>query len=84
MSPKKLTQREPVTDSGLLTPEQLAEGLGLEWPSQKGWIYARSREWVKSNGRRGIPTVPLGRYYRYREDAIDRWTAQLENGEAEA
>jgi len=39
---------------------------------------------VKSNGRRGIPTVPLGRYYRYREDAIDRWTAQLENGEAEA
>ncbi len=74
----------PATAAKLLTPEQLAERLGLEWPSQKGWIYARSREWVKSHGRRGIPTVPLGRYYRYRPDAIDRWEAQLENGEAEA
>lgn len=69
--------------STLLTPEQLAERLGMEWPGQKGWIYRRSREWISSNGRRGIPTVPLGRYYRYRPDAIDAWTAQLESGEAE-
>jgi len=64
----------------LLTPEQVAEKLGVT----RAWVYARSREWVKSNGRRGIPTVKLGRYYRYRADAIDRWAAQLENGEAEA
>ena len=66
--------------SSLLTPEQLAEQLGVT----KGWVYARSREWVRSNGRRGLPTVQLGRYYRYRPDAIDRWTQQLETGEAEA
>jgi hypothetical protein len=54
----------------------------MKWPAQKGWIYDRSREWISSNGRRGIPTVPLGRYYRYRVGAIERWTAQLESGEA--
>ena len=64
----------------LLTPEELATQLGVT----KAWVYARSREWVKSNGRRGIPTVPLGRYYRYREDAIERWTTQLETGEADS
>lgn len=81
MSAEKLTQPEPAaTDSGLLTPEELAEHLCVT----RNWVYARSREWLNSNGRRGIPTVPLGRYYRYRQDAIDRWTAQLENGEAEA
>ncbi len=64
----------------LLTPEQVAEKLGVT----RAWVYARSREWGKSNGRRGIPTVKLGRYYRYRLDAIDRWAAQLEQGEAEA
>lgn len=66
--------------SQLLTPEQLAERFGVT----KGWVYARSREWVRSNGRRGIPTVPLGRYYRYRQDAIEAWAAQLERGEAQA
>jgi hypothetical protein len=74
----------PTAITKLLTPEQLAERLGLEWPGQKGWIYSRSREWVKSNGRRGIPTVYLGRYPRYREDAIDHWAEQVERGEAEA
>lgn len=66
--------------SELLTPEQVAARLGVT----RSWVYARSREWVKSSGRRGIPTVPLGRYYRYRPDALDRWAAQLEQGEAEA
>ena len=64
----------------LLTPEQAAERLGMK----KGWVYARSREWVRSNGRRGIPTIALGRYYRYRPEALDRWEEELERGEAEA
>jgi len=64
----------------LLTPEQLAEKLGRT----KNWVYAGSRKWVESKGRRGIPTVPLGRYYAYREDAIDAWLGELENGNAEA
>jgi hypothetical protein len=64
----------------LLTPEQAAERLGMT----KGWIYARSREWVRSNGRRCIPMIALGRYHRYRPEALDEWTQQLERGEAEA
>jgi predicted DNA-binding transcriptional regulator AlpA len=68
------------TTSKLLTPEQVAERYGVKKP----WVYARSREWMKSNGRRGIPTVKLGRYYRYREEALAEFDAQVERGEAEA
>jgi predicted DNA-binding transcriptional regulator AlpA len=57
------------SSSKLLTPEEVAERLAMT----KDWVYARSREWVKSNGRRGIPTVRLGRFYRYRSEAIARW-----------
>ena len=76
--------KEVSTGTKLLTPEQLADRLGMEWPGQKGWIYSRSREWINSNGRRGIPTMKLGRYYRYRVEAIERWEMQVENGESEA
>lgn len=65
----------------LKTAEQVAEQLGVK----KQRVYAMSREWFKSGGRRGIPTVKLGEAtLRYRADAIDRWTQQLESGEAEA
>jgi hypothetical protein len=67
-------------EARLLTPEDVAQRLSVT----KAWVYARSREWIRSDGRRGIPTVPLGRYYRYRPDAIEEWAAQLERGEAEA
>jgi excisionase family DNA binding protein len=66
--------------SKLLTAEEVAERLG---GVGKDWVYARSRDWVRSKGRRGIPTVPLGRQYRYRPDAIEQWVEQLERGEAE-
>ncbi len=65
-------------EARLLTPEEVAAQLGMT----KAWVYARSREWVSSDGQRGIPTVPLGRYYRYRQDAIAEWAGQLERGEA--
>lgn len=68
------------TDTRLLTPDQLAG----RWGMTKGWVYARSREWIESNGRRGIPTVKLGRYYRYRLEAVEAYERQLECGEAEA
>ena len=74
------TPRAVSNSSRLLTPEELADRLGMT----KDWVYARSREWVKSNGRRGIPTVRLGRFYRYRIEAIAEWEAQLEQCEAEA
>lgn len=51
----------------LLTAQDVATMLGV--PSS--WVYTASRE-----GR--IPTVKLGRYYRYRRDAIDEWIASQE------
>ena len=81
---RQALDRAMVAESGLMTPEQLAEFLGLEWPGQRAWIYARSREWIKSNGRRGIPTIKLGRYYRYRREAVAEWVKQVEHGEAAA
>lgn len=46
----------------LLTAEQLAE----RWQVPTGHVYRLARE-----GR--IPTVKLGRYYRFRLDAIEAW-----------
>ncbi len=51
----------------LLTAEEVADliGMGVDW------VYAESR-----GGR--IPTVKLGRYRRYRREAIEAWLRQLE------
>lgn len=46
----------------LLTADQLAE----RWQVPKGYVYRLARE-----GR--IPVVPLGRYKRFRLDAIERF-----------
>lgn len=77
-------EKGSAADDKLLTPEQLAERLGLEWPAQKGWIYDRARRWIESEGKRGIPTVRLGRYRRFSPSQIDRWIERVEHGEAEA
>ena len=52
----------------LLTAEEVAEILGVT----TAWIYGQSRA-----GR--IPTVKLGRYYRYRLEAIERWIVTRED-----
>ena len=51
----------------LLTADELAE----RWQVPKSHVYRLTRE-----GR--IPTVRLGRYYRYRLEAIERWEARSE------
>jgi excisionase family DNA binding protein len=51
----------------LLTAVQVAKMLGVP----TSWVYEQSRR-----GR--IPTVTLGRYRRYRAEAIDEWLEQLE------
>lgn len=51
----------------LLTADEVAEILGVT----AAWVYAQSRD-----GR--IPTVTLGRYRRYRREAIDAWVRDLE------
>lgn len=57
---------EPATGA-LMTAGEIAARLGVK----PGWIYRQSRA-----GR--IPTVKLGRYYRYRLDAIEAWLAERE------
>jgi excisionase family DNA binding protein len=51
-----------VTNSQLLTAGQVAE----RWQVPRGHVYRLARE-----GR--IPAVRLGRYYRFRVDALERW-----------
>jgi excisionase family DNA binding protein len=51
----------------LLTVEEVAERLGVT----KDWVWAQARA-----GR--IPHVQLGRYRRFREEALDRWLEDLE------
>ena len=51
----------------LLTVDEVAERLGVT----KDWVWAQARA-----GR--IPHVQLGRYRRFREEALDRWLEDLE------
>lgn len=53
----------------LLTAEDVAERLGVT----TAWVWAQTRA-----GR--IPNVRLGRYRRFREEAIEEWLEQLESG----
>ena len=61
----------------LWTAEQVAKVL----QPPKSWVYEQSRIWVESDGSRGIPTVTLGKYRRYRPQAIRDYVEQLERGE---
>jgi excisionase family DNA binding protein len=51
----------------LLTVDEVAERLGVT----KDWVWARARA-----GR--IPHVQLGRYRRFREEALERWPEEQE------
>jgi len=51
----------------LLTADEVAALLGVG----KSWVYEQSR-------RGHIPTVTLGRYRRYRREAIEAWVAEIE------
>jgi excisionase family DNA binding protein len=53
--------------SSLLTAQDVADLLGVP-PS---WVYSQTRAGL-------IPTVRLGRYYRYRAEAIQEWIASRE------
>ena len=55
----------------LLTVDDVAQRLGVT----KDWVWAQARA-----GR--IPHVRLGRYRRFREEAIEEWLASLEKTES--
>ena len=57
----------------LLTVDEVAERLGVT----KDWVWAQARA-----GR--IPHVQLGRYRRFREEALEAWLADLETNAATA
>lgn len=59
-------------NGSLLTAGQVAKLLGVP----TSWVYEQSRR-----GR--IPTVTLGRYRRYRAEAIDEWLEELERNGGE-
>lgn len=56
----------------LLTAAEVAELLGVP----VSWVYDQSRR-----GR--IPTVTLGRYRRYRREAIEGWVEEIERGDSQ-
>jgi excisionase family DNA binding protein len=55
--------------SQLLTAEQVAERLGMT----KEWVWAQVRA-------DRIPHVRLGRYRRFRQESIDDWLREIEQG----
>lgn len=60
---------EPVAPPSdrLLTADELA----ARWQVTKAWVYNAAR-----TGQ--IPTVPLGRYYRFRRSSIEAFEARVE------
>jgi len=52
----------------LLTVDDVADRLGVT----KDWVWAQARA-----GR--IPHVQLGRYRRFREEALEKWLDELES-----
>ena len=59
----------PSSNGALLTAEDVAALLQVP----KSWVYAEARA-----GR--IPHVTLGRYRRFRREAIEAWLAAAERG----
>lgn len=58
-----------MTTERLLTADQVAHLLQVK----RSWVYAETRA-------DRIPHVRLGRYVRYRLDAIERWVQDIEDG----
>jgi excisionase family DNA binding protein len=60
-----------VVATKLLTAQEVAERLGVT----PAWVWTQTRAGL-------IPHVRLGRYRRFREEAIDEWLRQLERRSA--
>ena len=69
--PRQASRRFSGEARGLLTAREVAAMLGVPI----SWVYEQSRR-----GR--IPTVTLGRYRRYRREAIEAWLVRIEGNSA--
>jgi excisionase family DNA binding protein len=49
-----------------------ADDLAARWQVQRSQVYALTRQGA-------LPVVRIGRYYRYRLDAIERWEVSATN-----
>jgi excisionase family DNA binding protein len=67
-NPEERDALRPFAGGPLLDAEEVGELLGVP----KSWVWEQSRQ-----GR--IPTVRLGRYRRYRREAIERWIEERED-----
>src|SRR5271165_5593254 len=64
----KAAHETPDSAGDLLTAEEVASLLRMT----PAWVYAQTR-------RRRIPHLRLGRYVRYRREALDEWIEQVES-----
>jgi excisionase family DNA binding protein len=69
LEPSRRFSRPPSGAEELLDAPAVAAWLGVT----VAWVYAGTRA-----GR--IPHIALGRYYRYRRSAIEKWLAEMEGG----
>lgn len=67
--PQSTAADSQVVTGRLLTAEEVAELTGMT----KEWVWAQARA-------DRIPHVRLGRYCRFREEAIDAWLEAIERG----
>jgi excisionase family DNA binding protein len=69
-SPLSASPTDELADASddLLTAEEVASRLRVT----PAWVYAQTR-------RRQIPHLRLGRYVRYRREALDKWIEQVES-----
>lgn len=68
-APQPTVPVEQLVTGRLLTAEEVAELTGMT----KEWVWAQARA-------DRIPHVRLGRYCRFREEAIDAWLEAIERG----
>jgi excisionase family DNA binding protein len=65
-------QRLAYMNGSLLTADEVAEYLQVK----RSWVYAATRA-------NRIPHVRLGRYVRYRQDAVEQWIGEKAAGHGE-
>ena len=70
-------------DCGRLPPDGLTDVIRLLTADEVAECLGVTEDWVCAQARAGrIPHVRLGRYLRFREEALERWLEELETRKA--